>query len=200
MVRILVDWLRSLKEWMEKFAENPHSLWWLFILSFAESSFFPIPPDVLLLAIAVSNPKVSLKAALYCTLGSVLGGIFGYGIGFYAMDLVGTPILEFYGKANALDHFMELWNEWGIMFLAGAAFTPIPYKVATIASGAAQMDLIIFTLISSIGRAARFFLVAGLIWKFGPQISNVIEKYFDKLSIAFLALLVGGFVAVKYLL
>lgn len=199
-MKSLIEWLRKLKVWMEAFAEKPHAMWWLFILSFAESSFFPIPPDVLLLAIAVSNPKVSLKAALYCTLGSVLGGIFGYGIGFYAMDLVGTPILEFYGKANALDNFMELWNEWGIMFLAGAAFTPIPYKVATIASGAAQMDLIIFTLISSIGRAARFFLVAGLIWKLGPQISNVIEKYFDKLSIAFLALLVGGFVAVKYLL
>ena len=196
----LIQWLRGLKEWMEQFAEKPHAMWWLFILSFMESSFFPIPPDVLLIAIAVSNPKVSLKAALFCTLGSVLGGVFGYGIGFYAMDYIGMPILEFYGKEDALGKFMDLWREWGDMLLAGAAFTPIPYKVATIASGAAKMDLIKFVLISSIGRAGRFFIVGGLIYFAGPKMKDFIDKHFDRLSLVFLFLLIGGFLAIKYLL
>ncbi len=200
MVRILVDWLRSLKEWMEKFAENPHSLWWLFILSFAESSFFPIPPDVLLIAIAVSNPKKALPAALYCTLGSVLGGVFGYAIGYYFMEAVGNPIVDFYGKQDAMEKFILMYQEYGALFLAGAAFTPIPYKISTIVSGAAGMDIIEFISISSIGRAARFFLVGGLIYIYGPQIKKIIEKYFDKLSVIFLVLLIGGFVAIKFLI
>ncbi len=200
MIKILVDWLRSLKEWMEKFAEKPHSLWWLFILSFAESSFFPIPPDVLLIAIAVSNPKKAIPAAIYCTLGSVLGGLFGYAIGFYFMEAIGNPIVDFYGKQDAMEKFLIMYKEYGALFLAGAAFTPIPYKISTIVSGAASMDLIEFILISSIGRAARFFLVGGMIYIYGPQIKNFIEKYFDKLSIIFLILLVGGFIAVKFVI
>ena len=200
LVKILVEWLRSLKIWMENFAEKPHSMWWLFILSFAESSFFPIPPDVLLIAIAVSNPKKALPAALWCTIGSVLGGMFGYAIGYFFMEAIGNPIVDFYGKQDAMANFIKMYEEYGTLFLAGAAFTPIPYKISTIVSGAANMNLMEFISISSIGRAARFFLVAGLIYIYGPQIKNFIEKYFDKLSIIFLILLVGGFVAIKYLI
>lgn len=192
--------LRRMTNWMESFADKPHAMLALFVLSFMESSFFPIPPDVLLIAIAISNRKRAFKAALWCSIGSVLGGIFGYFIGAVLMDSIGNPILQFYGKENAMADFVMLYKEWGTLFLAGAAFSPIPYKVATIASGAANMDLTTFIVVSSIGRAARFFLVAGLLYKYGVPIKAFIEKYFDVISIAFLVLLVGGFVAIKYLL
>lgn len=200
MINKLVEWLRHSKEWMEKFAEKPHSMWWLFFLSMAESSFFPIPPDILLIAIAVSNPKKALPAALWCTLGSIIGGVIGYGIGFYFMDQIGNPIVDFYGKQEAMANFLKLYEEYGVAFLASAAFTPIPYKISTIVSGAANMDLMTFIGVSSLGRAGRFFLVGGLIYIFGPQIKSFIEKYFDKLSLIFLVLLVGGFVAIKFVL
>jgi membrane protein YqaA with SNARE-associated domain len=192
--------MRRLKDWMEEFAEKPNAMWWLFILSFAESSFFPIPPDVLLIAIAISNPKKAFPAAIWCTAGSVLGGIFGYGIGYYFMDMIGNPIIAFYGKEDAMASFLALYREWGVMFLAGAAFTPIPYKIATISSGAADMNLLTFISVSALGRAGRFFLVGGLIYSFGPKIKESIDKYFDKLSIIFLILLIAGFVAIKFLL
>lgn len=195
----IIELMRRMKEWMESFSEKPSAMWWLFALSFMESSFFPIPPDVLLIAIAVSNPKKALKAAFYCTMGSVLGGLFGYFIGHALMDTVGTPIIELLGKEDAVEKFKLLYDEYGILFLAGAAFTPIPYKVATIISGAIHMDLLPFIIVSTIGRAGRFFLVAGMIWKLGPKIKDKIDLYFDKLSIAFLILLIGGFLAVKYL-
>ena len=108
--------------------------------------------------------------------------------------------IYYYGKQDAMADFIKLYKEWGTLFLAGAAFSPIPYKVATITSGAANMDLLTFITVSSIGRAARFFLVAGLLYKYGKPIKAFIEKYFDIISIAFLVLLVGGFVAIKYLL
>ena len=200
MFKKFTAWLRRMTDWMESFADKPHAMLALFVLSFMESSFFPIPPDVLLIAIAISNPKRAFKAALWCSVGSVLGGIFGYYIGAVLMDSIGNPILQFYGKEDAMADFVKLYEEWGTLFLAGAAFSPIPYKVATIASGAANMDLTTFITVSSIGRAARFFLVAGLLFKYGAPIKAFIEKYFDIISIAFLILLVGGFVAVKYML
>ena len=192
--------LRRLTDWMESFADKPHAMSALFILSFMESSFFPIPPDVLLIAIAISNPKKALRAAFWCSLGSVLGGVFGYYIGAVLMESIGNPILQFYGKENAMADFIVLYKEYGVLFLAGAAFSPIPYKVATITSGAANMDLLTFITVSSIGRAARFFLVAFLLYKFGKPIKAFIDKYFDLISIGFLVLLIGGFVAIKFLL
>lgn len=186
--------------WMESFAEKPHAMLALFVLSFMESSFFPIPPDVLLIAIAIANPRRAFKAAMWCTVGSVLGGVFGYYIGAVLMDSIGNPILQFYGKENAMADFIVMYKEYGTLFLAGAAFSPIPYKVATITSGAANMDLTTFILVSSIGRAARFFLVAGLLYKYGAPIKAFIEKYFDLISIGFLVLLVAGFVAIKFLI
>jgi membrane protein YqaA with SNARE-associated domain len=186
-------------DWMESFAEKPHAMYVLFALSFVESSFFPIPPDVLLIAIAIAKPSKAFKAALWCSVGSLLGGIFGYYIGAVLMDTIGQPILQFYGKENAMPEFIALYKEYGVMFLAIAAFTPVPYKVATIVSGAAHMDLTTFVLVSSIGRAGRFFLVAFLLYKFGAPIKTFIDKYFDILSIVFVVLLVAGFFAIKYL-
>ncbi len=193
--------MRGIKVWMESFAEKPGAMYALFIIAFAESSFFPIPPDVLLIAIAVSSPKKAFAAALWCTLGSVFGGLFGYFIGYSLMGAVGNSIVDFYNAQEVWAKVVETYqSEVGYWFLAGAAFTPIPYKISTIAAGATQMELLPFILISSIGRAGRFFLVGGLIYFTGPKIKVYIDKYFDKLSIAFVILLIAGFVLVKYII
>jgi membrane protein YqaA with SNARE-associated domain len=195
----IFGWIRSMYKWVEGFSTKPGALWALFIIAFIESSFFPIPPDVLLIALAVAMPARSMKFAAICAAGSVLGGMFGYFIGYELMDLIGRPIIDFY---NANEYWVKIEEAYrgpvGVWFLVAAAFTPIPYKVATIAAGATLMPFIPFVIASAVGRTARFFLVAGLIWKFGPSIKTFIEKYFDKLSIAFVILLVLGFVAVKY--
>jgi membrane protein YqaA with SNARE-associated domain len=199
-------WIKNLKIWMESFADKPNAMLWLFLLSFAESSFFPIPPDVLLIAIAVSFPKKALKAAFWCTLGSVFGGIAGYYLGYYFMPTIGMPILEFYGKPEAMQIFAEKYDEYGQMLLLTAAFTPIPFKLFTLTSGATNfanpevMQIGVFTLTSAVGRAARFFLVAGILRIFGPTIKPWIDRNFEKLTIIFTILLIGGFVAYKYLL
>ena len=195
----IFGWIRSMYRWVEGFSTKPGALWALFIIAFAESSFFPVPPDVLLIALAVAMPTRSMKFAAICALGSTLGGIFGYFIGYELMEAVGRPIIDFY---NANAYWVKVEEAYrgpiGVWFLLAAAFTPIPYKVATIAAGATQMPIIPFIIASVVGRSARFFFVAGLIWKFGPSIKLFIDKYFDKLSIAFVILLVLGFVAVKY--
>jgi membrane protein YqaA with SNARE-associated domain len=189
------------KEWMESFALKSSALWAIFILSFAESSFFPIPPDVLLIAIAIAKPKISYKAALWCSVGSVLGGVFGYFIGYSLMESIGNHIIQFYNAQATWDKVVSIYNgEVGMWFLAGAAFTPIPYKISTIAAGATGMPIVPFIIISSIGRSLRFFLVAGVIHFVGPKAKLYIDKYFDKLSIAFVLLLILGFLAIKYLL
>lgn len=185
--------------WVESFSTKPGAMWALFIIAFMESSFFPVPPDVLLIALAVAMPKKSMRFAAVCAAGSVLGGMFGYFIGYELMDIIGRPIINFY---NAQEYWLKVEEAYrgpvGVWFLVAAAFTPIPYKVATIAAGATLMPFLPFVIASAVGRAARFFLVAGLIWRFGPSIKIFIDKYFDKLSIAFIVLLVVGFVAVKY--
>jgi len=195
----LFNWIRKMYTWVEGFAAKPHALWALFIIAFTESSFFPIPPDVLLIALAVAYPKKSLRFAMLCTIGSLFGGIFGYFIGHELMQTIGRPIIDFY---NAGHYWLAIENAYrgpvGVWFLVAAAFTPIPYKVATIAAGATLMPFFPFLIASAVGRAGRFFLVAGLIWKFGPSIKSFIETYFDKLSIGFIALLVLGFIAVKW--
>ena len=195
------NWMRKAKEWMESFSEKKYALLALFIIAFAESSFFPIPPDVLLIAIAISAPKRSFTAAFWCTVGSVFGGMFGYLIGWGLMESIGQPIVNFYNAQEVWNKVVETYRgEVGMWFLAGAAFTPIPYKISTIAAGATGMDLLPFIIISSIGRAARFFLVGGLIYFIGPKVRVYIDKYFDKLAIGFLILLIAGFVAIKYIL
>ncbi|MDC1069050.1 VTT domain-containing protein [Candidatus Kapabacteria bacterium] len=205
-MKILFEWARNLKLWMESFADKPNAMYWLFLLSFAESSFFPIPPDILLIAIAVTFPKKALQAAFWCTLGSVLGGIAGYYLGYYFMPTLGMPILEFYGKPEAMEIFASKYDEYGQGMLLLAAFTPIPFKLFTLASGATNyanpevMQIGVFTITSAIGRAARFFLVAGIIRIWGPPMKPWIDKNFEKLTIAFTLLLIGGFVIYKYLL
>ncbi|MEJ5287567.1 MAG: lipoprotein B [Candidatus Kapaibacterium sp.] len=201
MIQKINIFLRRTAEWMESFAQTKYSLWALFGFAFAEASFFPIPPDVLLIAMALSFPKRSYVSALWCTIGSALGGVLGYFIGYSLMEVVGVKIIDFYNFHEAWAKVVATFNsDVGYWFLAGAAFTPIPYKVATIAAGATQQSFVPFLIISFFGRGLRFFLVATLFYFFGPPVKSFIDKYFEKLTLAFLLLLVGGFVVIKYII
>ncbi|HUF48661.1 MAG TPA: YqaA family protein [Vicinamibacterales bacterium] len=192
-------WVRALYDWTMHWADTPSALTALFFIALAESSFFPIPPDVLLIAIVASNAGRWLVAALLCTAGSVIGAVVGYVIGQAFMAAIGQPIVDFYGAQSAWDQVVEYFGTWGVWFLAVATFTPLPFKVATIAAGATGMPLVPFIFVSIIGRAARFFLVAGLLRIYGPPIRAFLEKHFDAMALLFLALLIGGFLVLRYL-
>lgn len=201
MIKQINRWLRKASSWVESFAGKKHAFAALFLFAFAEASFFPIPPDVLLIAVALALPRRSFLAALWCTLGSAIGGMFGYLIGYSFMETVGIKIINFYNAYGLWEQVVQTFNsEVGLWFLAGAAFTPIPYKVATIAAGATQMSFLPFVVISIFGRGARFFLVGALFFFVGPPVKSFIDKYFEKLAFVFLLLLVGGFVAIKYII
>jgi membrane protein YqaA with SNARE-associated domain len=180
-------------------AKTPYGASALFILAFCESSFFPIPPDILLIALAISIPLKSFRYALICSIGSVLGGAFGYLIGVELMDTIGKPILVFYGVMDKYEHIGKLYNQYNARAVGIAGFTPIPYKVFTIAAGAFKIDFWVFLLASFISRSARFFIVAALIYKFGSPIKSFIDKYFNLLTIVFTLLLILGFILIKYI-
>lgn len=191
--------MRRLYDWTLRWARTPQAMLALFLVAFAESSFFPIPPDALLIAMVVATPRRFLRYATVCTLGSVLGGAFGYLIGYAFMEALGWRIIDLYNARALWTEFQAKYRAYGLLFLATAAFTPIPYKVATIASGATRLDFLAFVLVSSLGRGARFFLVAGLLRLFGEPIRAFIERYFDLLSLLFVLLLVAGFLVLGYL-
>ncbi len=195
-----MNWLRRLYDWVLGWAETRYAVPALFILAFAESSFFPIPPDVLLIALAISIPTRAFYYALICAIGSVLGGMLGYLIGYQFMGAVGNRIIEFYGFHNQWNYVGELYNNYAAWAVGIAGFTPIPYKVFTIAGGAFKIDFPTFLLASAVSRSARFFLVAALIYFFGPPIRSFIDKYFNILAIVFVVLLVGGFILIKYVI
>lgn len=191
--------LKRLYHWVLHWSDSPYGAWALFILAFSESSFFPIPPDVLLVALAVGKPEKSLKFAAICALGSILGGILGYVIGWQFMAAVGEKIVAFYGLSTKVEYIEVLYNRYDAWAVGIAGFTPIPYKVFTIAAGVFKINFFIFIAASAISRSARFFLVAGLIYYFGPGIQTFIEKYFNLLVVVFTILLVGSFVILKYI-
>ena len=190
----IFDLLRRLKDWVEGYADKPHAQWALFWIAFMESSFFPIPPDVLLIAMAVFVPAKALRYALICSTGSVLGGVFGYYIGWAFFETIGQPILQFYGAMGHYQNVQVLYNEHAFWAILAAGFTPIPYKVFTIAAGTFEVPLTTLVVASAISRSARFFLVAGLFYFFGAPIKKFIDKYFEILTVVFLVLLIGGFV------
>ncbi len=193
-------WLRATYDWTMHWADSPHAMWALFLIAVAESSVFPIPPDVLLIAIVASNPKRWLTAPLLCTIGSVIGAVGGYLIGEGFMATLGQRIVEFYHAERHWQTVVEMYRgEFGIWFLAAASFTPIPYKVATIAAGATGMPFWPFIVVSFIGRGARFFLVSAILRVAGPRIRATLERNFDMAALAFLVLLVGGFLVLKYI-
>ena len=191
--------LRQLYDWMVRWADSPQSLAALFLIALAESSFFPIPPDALLIAIVAARPARWLQAATICSAGSLVGAGIGYGIGSALMVTVGDAIITFYGAQHHWDQFLGLADVWGTWFLAAAAFTPIPFKVATIASGAIEMPFVPFLFVSLVGRAARFFLVAAVLKVFGDRVRRFLEDHFDAMSLLFFVLLIGGFVVLRYL-
>lgn len=191
--------LRRLYDWVLHWAETPYGSWALFLLAFSESSFFPIPPDLLLIALAVAVPKKSLKYALICSAGSVLGGCFGYLIGWKFMALIGNRIVEFYGLTPKIEYIKILYNKYDAWAVGIAGFTPIPYKVFTISAGMFKINFMVFFIASVVSRSARFFIVGGLIFIFGSTIQTFIDKYFNMLAVAFTVLLVAGFILIKYL-
>jgi membrane protein YqaA with SNARE-associated domain len=193
-----MKFIKKLYDWVLHWAETPYAIPALFILSFTESSFFPVPPDVLLIALAISIPKKSFKYALICTAGSILGGMLGYLIGLKLIDTIGMPILNFYGATDKYEYIQALYMKYDAWAVGVAGFTPIPYKVFTIAAGAFKIDFPVFVLASLVGRAGRFFLVAGIIYLFGPTIKDFIDRYFNLLCFAFMVLLIGGFILIKY--
>jgi membrane protein YqaA with SNARE-associated domain len=178
-------------------AETPYGAPALFILAFAESSFFPIPPDVLLIALAVALPTKAFRFAMICTAGSVLGGIAGYAIGVYAWDAFGEPIVAAYHGEAVMVKIKAWYAEYGFWGTLIAAVTPIPYKVFTIASGSLSFPFLPFLGASILGRGFRFFLVAALIRRFGPVIKDWIERRFNLAVSLFTVLLIAGFVAIK---
>ncbi|MBW2109795.1 MAG: DedA family protein [Deltaproteobacteria bacterium] len=189
--------LRRLYAWVLHWAETPYGVWALFALAFCESSFFPIPPDVLLLALCVAIPKKSFKYALVCSLGSLLGGCFGYYIGWQFMATLGKGIIRFYGlqdRYEAIQHLYRTYDAWAVGI---AGLTPIPYKVFTITAGAFRINFAVFVIASAVSRAARFFAVGGLIYVFGARIQAFIDRYFNALAVAFVVLLVVGFIVIK---
>ena len=194
--------LRRIYDWTLSLAERKTSSWWLGLISFSEASFFPIPPDVLLIPLCLGAIRKALKFALICSIASVLGGLAGYAIGFYGWEVLEGFFYDFVPgftpeKFEKISRWYEEWG-WYIVFLAG--FTPIPYKVFTVASGVMGMALIPFLLASAVSRSARFFLVAILISKFGEPMKEKIDRHFNKFALAFGVLLVGGFVLLKVVL
>ncbi len=186
---------RRMYDWVLGFAHSAHSTTALFLLSFAESSFFPIPPDVLLMPLCLGNRRKAWGFATICTIGSIIGGVAGYFIGYALWEGLSGFFYQYIpgftqARFNQVGELYKSYDFW-IVFIA--AFTPIPYKVITIAAGVFQISMPMFLIASAIGRGLRFFLIAGLMWLFGPPIVRFIDRYFNLLCIVFTVLLIGGF-------
>lgn len=192
MIKKLYDWTMSL-------ADHPRALWALAFVSFIESSIFPIPPDIMMIPMILAAPHRAWLIALVAMVSSVLGGIAGYTIGAFAFDQLGQPILESLGKGDAMAEFNTRFNDFGFWAVLGAGITPFPYKVITIMSGWTGMPIATFIATSILARGLRFFIVAGLLWKFGEPIRTFIEKRLGLMFTLFLVVLFGGFMAVRYM-
>ena len=191
--------LRRLYDWTISLAQSPYALWALAVVAFVESSFFPIPPDVLMIPMIIARPSRAFVIAGIATIASVLGGLFGYYIGAVLMETVGQPILEVYGKADSFEEMSAVFNEYGAWAVVVAGVTFLPFKVITIASGVTGLPLGVFIVSSIFARALRFFLVAALLWKFGAPIRDFIERRLGLMFIVFCVLLIGGFALVGLL-
>lgn len=192
--------LKRLYDYCMEWIAGPYGAWTLFIIAFVESSFFPIPPDVFLIAMCISAPTRAFKYAAICAAGSVLGGMLGYGLGFWFMESLGQQIIGWYGLEDKYMSVQDLYQKYDAWAVGAAGFTPLPYKLFTITAGAFEINFITFVVASLISRSARFFLVAAFIWKFGAPVKGLIDRYFNIISIVFMILLIGGFVLIKYLL
>ena len=191
--------LTRLYDWTIALADRPRALWVLALVSFVESSIFPIPPDVLMIPMILARPSRAWLIALVALVASVLGGLLGYAIGALAYEQLGRPILETLGKAEAMEAFSTRFNDFGFWAVLTAGVTPFPYKVITIMSGWTGMPLAIFMATSVLARGLRFFIVAALLWKFGAPVRDFIERRLGLVTIVFIVLLLGGFYLVRQL-
>jgi membrane protein YqaA with SNARE-associated domain len=180
-------------------AASRHAMWAMAAISFAESSFFPLPPDILLIPMILARPRRAWLIAAVCTVASVLGGVVGYAIGYFLFDAVGRPVLEFYHAMDKYEALKAAFAQWGAWIIILKGLTPIPFKLVTIASGVAQFDLVAFVLASLVSRSLRFFLLAALLWRFGDPVRDFIERRLMLVTSAFAAALVGGFLVLRYL-
>ena len=194
-----MNFLKRTYNWTLEKAQHKNAKWYLSLISFAESSFFPIPPDILLIPMALASKANALFYAFICTLFSVLGGILGYAIGYFFYNSVGIYIVEFYHLENSFSVFGNYYKEFGILIVLGAGITPFPYKFITIASGVFGLNIFLFIIISIIGRGLRFYLIAILLYFFGEKIKLIIDKYFNILTIVFFILLVGSVFIIRFI-
>lgn len=192
--------LRRLYNWTMAFAGHRHAVWALALISFAESSFFPIPPDVLLIPMVLANREKAWLYAGICTVASVLGGVFGYAIGALLYDSLGAWVIQLYGYGDEVEAFRQAYAEWGSWIILIKGLTPIPYKIVTITSGFAGYDLVWFILLSAITRAGRFFLVAWLLHRYGEPVRGFIEKRLELVTAGVAVLFIGGFVIARYVI
>jgi len=192
--------LRRLYDWTLSLAQTPHALWALAIVSFLESSVFPIPPHALLVPMVLARPQAWARIALVCAGSSVLGGLLGFGIGALAFEQIGRPVLELYGYSGRFDEFALKYNSYGAWAVLIAGITPFPFKIITILSGATGLSFAVFLISSIFARFTIFFLIAALLWKVGPPIREFIERRLGLVTAVFAVLLVGGFAVAGYLL
>ena len=191
--------LRKLYDWTLEKSKDPKAPWFLAIISFSESSFFPIPPDIILIPMVLANRIKAWTYATICTVSSVLGGVLGYFIGFFFYNSIGIMIIQYYSLENLFSSFESNYNEYGILIVLGAGFTPFPFKFITIASGFFNLNLPLFIGVAFFARGSRFFLVAGLLKLFGNFIKNLIDRYFNIFVTLFFLLFIGSFKLIKYL-
>ena len=191
--------VKATYDYMLNLASRRNAMYFLFAVAFIESSFFPIPPDVMLIPMVLAAPAKAWRIAGIATAASVLGGAFGYAIGVFFFDLIARPILTFYGYMHQFVVVKDYYNELGAWIVFGAGITPFPYKVITIASGVVHLDFAVFMLASVVARGMRFYLVAWLLKKYGEPMKDYIEKNLGMLSVLFLLLLLGGFACIKFL-
>ena len=194
-----MNFLKRTYNWTLEKAQHKNAKWYLSLISFVESSFFPIPPDILLIPMALASKANALFYAFICTLFSVLGGILGYAIGYFFYNSVGIYIVDFYHLENSFNIFESYYKEFGILIVLGAGITPFPYKFITIASGVFGLNIFLFIIVSIIGRGLRFYLIAILLYFFGKKIKLIIDKYFNVLTIVFFILLVGSVFIIRFL-
>ena len=194
-----MKFFRNLYDWTLRQSSKKFAPWFLAFISFVESSFFPIPPDIILIPMIIAKRTKAFIYASICTISSVIGGLFGYLIGFIFFNSIGIILVNFYGMSEYIENLKEYYNNYGVWFVLVAGFTPVPFKIITIASGLFQLNLFIFILCSFFARGLRFYLISGLLYLYGEAIKYFIEKYFNYLTIIFFIVFLGGILFLKYL-
>ena len=194
-----MNFFRFLYDWTLKKSSHPKAKWFLAIIAFSESSFFPIPPDIILIPMIIAKKTKAWLYAFICTFSSVLGGVTGYVIGYFFYTSIGILIVEAYGLSDSFNSFEQYYNNYGIWIVLGAGFTPFPFKFITIASGVFNLNIILFIIVSIFARGLRFYLIAILLFIFGERIKKIVDNYFNLLTILFFILLIGSVLLIKLL-